>query len=205
VARQQSASRPAPPWRPSRGAWLHGPSARWSTANDLPEAGRRPSPRSPPAAWHQAVAPVGDAGRHSARLLTHALNSTNPLVALPADRCPPNVRQFPAPIQQLQNPNSPPALLARYPPAAPLLLQRPRRRGRQLQPRKLLPPPLSFFHTLFLISASAQASCDPYASVEALVDMVKLSKPSESVTVTILRSAGALPVSLLQSTSTTVS
>jgi hypothetical protein len=30
--------------------------------------------------------------------------------------------------------------------------------------------------------------------------MVKLSKPSESVTVTILRPAGALPVSLLQST-----
>jgi hypothetical protein len=31
--------------------------------------------------------------------------------------------------------------------------------------------------------------------------MVKLSKLSESVTVTILRPAGALPVSLLQSTS----
>src|SRR5271170_163901 len=80
------------PWRPARGAWLHGPSARWSTANDLPEAGHTPSPRSQPAAWHQAAAPVWAAGRRSARRLTHAPNNASPLVALPADRCPPQPR-----------------------------------------------------------------------------------------------------------------
>ena len=82
----------ARPWRPARGAWLHGPSARWSTANDLPGAGHTPSPRSQPAAWHQAAAPVWAAGRRSARLLTLAPNSASLFVALPADRCPPQPR-----------------------------------------------------------------------------------------------------------------
>jgi hypothetical protein len=78
----------ARPWRPDRGAWLHEPSARRSTANDLPGAARMPSPRSQPVAWHQATAPVWAAGSHSARLLTLAPNSASLFVALPADRCP---------------------------------------------------------------------------------------------------------------------
>jgi hypothetical protein len=88
------------PWRPARGAWLHLPSARWSTVPDLSAAGRTPSPRSQPALWHQAAAPVWAAGGRSARLLTHAPNSASLFVALPADRCSP-----PSPAPQVSSPD----------------------------------------------------------------------------------------------------